>query len=165
MKRAFTLVELLIVILILGILGMIVMPKFSNATRQARASMLADDLRVMRTQLEVFKGQHLGVPPGHPDCDSAKAPTAGVFVAQMTTATNVSGVEGTPGAKGFYGPYFREIPVDPLNALSSIEIISASESVPGTADGTTGWIYQPSTLTFVANAVGSDEMGRSYIDY
>ena len=164
-KRAFTLVELLIVVLILGILAMIVLPKFSNAARQARGSMLADDLRVMRTQLQVFKGQHLGVPPGHPNCDRAEPPTSAVFAAQMTTATNASGVEGMPGTPGFFGPYFRELPVDPLNDLNSVEIILENEVVPGAADGTTGWIYQPSTLIFVANAVGSDEVGTSYIDY
>ena len=54
-KRAFTLVEILIVVVILGILAAIVLPKFSNASAIARASMLADDLRVIRMQVQVYR--------------------------------------------------------------------------------------------------------------
>jgi general secretion pathway protein G len=61
-QKGFTLVEILIVVIILGILGVMVIPQFTSATQSARSAMLMDDLRVMRTQLEVFKAQHQGVP-------------------------------------------------------------------------------------------------------
>ena len=74
-RKGFTLVEILIVVIILGILAAMIIPQFSSATESARASMLMDDLRVMRSQMEVFKAQHQGVPPGFPNCDTAQTPT------------------------------------------------------------------------------------------
>ena len=42
----------------------VAIPRFSNASALARASMVADNLRLMRMQLEVFKAHHAGVAPG-----------------------------------------------------------------------------------------------------
>src|SRR5687768_6436094 len=84
----FTLIEILIVVVILGILGAVVMPKFSNASREASENMLKDDLRYLRTQVVVFKAQHRDVPPGYPAGDKSAAPTADDFVLHMTKASD-----------------------------------------------------------------------------
>ena len=88
--KAFTLVEILIVVIILGILAAIVIPQFSNATQNARASMLADNLRIMRTQVMVFKAQHNSVSPGYPGGDSSQPPTQTDFVAHQTTGPTMA---------------------------------------------------------------------------
>ncbi len=75
----FTLVEVLIVVVILGILGAVIIPSFSNASEIARESTLADTLRLMRTQLGVFGAQHLDVSPGYPNGDTTAAPTFDAF--------------------------------------------------------------------------------------
>src|SRR5215203_4279561 len=81
---AFTLIEILIVIVILGILAMIVIPQFSNASIQARENTLKDDLRFLRLQVQVFAAQHRDTPPGYPNGNMGAAPTATDFEAQMT---------------------------------------------------------------------------------
>jgi general secretion pathway protein G len=154
--KAFTLVEILIVVIILGILAAIVLPKFSNASAEARASMLADNLRLFRSQIQVYKEQHMGIPPG---------PDAQTFCDQMTKASNRNGETAAPGTPGFtYGPYFSQMPMNPINGKNTVQIISAG-NFPTSAADANGWVYQPSTVTFSADCVGSDEGGRSFFDY
>ncbi len=57
-ESGFTLVEILIVVVILGILAAIVIPQFTDASTQAKESALASDLQMMRSQLELYKIQH-----------------------------------------------------------------------------------------------------------
>ena len=165
-KRGFTLVEILIVVLILGILGAVVIPKFSTASATARASMLADDLRIIRSQVMVFKGQHAGVSPGYPGLDSGVAPTEGAFVLHMTKSSTPAGATAEPGTSGFpYGPYMREMPINPVNDKNTVEIIADGGTVPAVADDSHGWIFQPSTLIFKADCTGTNDLGKAYIDY
>ncbi|RKY11715.1 MAG: hypothetical protein DRP65_03460, partial [Planctomycetota bacterium] len=48
MKKAFSLVELLIVVAILGILAAIVVPEFQTYTQQAKEAAAKDNLRILR---------------------------------------------------------------------------------------------------------------------
>jgi len=163
-KNGFTLVEILIVVLMLGLLAAIVLPRFSNASATARASMLADDLRVIRTQLSVYKAQHTGVAPGYPVAGGAA--NEATFVAQMTMATNTDGATQPVGTPNFdLGPYLREMPVNPFNDKTSIRILADAQAFPNVATGDFGWIYKPATLKFKADAVGQDEDGKDFIDY
>ena len=165
-KKAFTLVEVLIVVLILGILAAIVLPRFSNASAIARASMVADNLRVIRMQIGVYKGQHVGTPPGYPDGDTAQAPTAAAFAAQMTQASNRLGETAPPGTAGYdYGPYLRDVPENPINGKNTVEVLADGAALPANGDNSHGWIYQPATQTIVADSPGTDEKGRRYFDY
>lgn len=165
-NKAFTLVELLIVVVILGILAMIVLPRFSNASAMARASMLADDLRVMRTQLEVFKSQHNGQPAGYIDGEPIKGASEEAFRLAMTSASTAAFDFAEPGTAGFpYGPYLREIPTNPLNGKDSVQIIQDDEEFPDEGDDSDGWVYQPRTLKFMADSPGQDEQNRAYTSY
>src|SRR4051794_15553587 len=92
---AFTLIEILIVVVILGILAMIVIPQFSNASAQARENTLKDDLRFLRLQVQVFAAQHRDTPPGYPSGNTAAAPTEADFEAQMTRFSSEAGVTST----------------------------------------------------------------------
>lgn len=165
-QKAFTLVEILIVVLILGILAAIVLPKFSNASAVARASMLADDLRIFRTQTTVFQAQHCGIAAGYPGGNPGATPTEAAFVLHMTMASNSSCQTAEPGTLGFdYGPYLRAIPTNPVNGKNTIQMISNDGAFPEAGDDSHGWIYQPATLMFKADSPGSDDKGKSYFGY
>jgi prepilin-type N-terminal cleavage/methylation domain-containing protein len=160
----FTLVEILIVVIILGILAAIVLPQFSSATARSRASMMADDLRIFRTQITIFKSQHRDVPPGYPGLVVGSTPTEAALISQLTLATNSAGGTAAPGTAGYpFGPYLREIPVNPLNSKNSVRVVAAGDSV-APAD-TDGWIYQPANMLFKADSTGADDNGVAFSDY
>ncbi len=62
-KRAFTLIEILIVVVILGILAAIVIPQFSDASTQANNANVRSQLQTLRGQMELYKVQHSDVYP------------------------------------------------------------------------------------------------------
>lgn len=165
-QKAFSLVEILIVVVLLGILAAIVIPNFSNASAAARSSMLADNLRIFRTQLPVFKAQHGGVAAGYPNGNANATPTEIAFVFHMIKASNDSLQTADPGTPGYnYGPYMRRIPENPVNGNNSVQMIGNDGAFPASGDNSHGWIYQPATLLFKADSPGSDNNGKVYFDY
>ncbi len=125
-KSGFTLVEILIVVIILGILAAIVIPQFTEASNDARLSSLTSDLQTVRGQLELYKVQHLDT-----------YPTADGFVAQMTGTTDINGsTDGTD-----FGPYLLRVPTNPF---------TNTNTVGAAQDGDTGWYYNAATGQFTA---------------
>jgi len=62
-KRGFTLVEILIVVVILGILAAIVIPQFTDASTEAKTSAVKSNLQTMRSQVELYKIKNDDDPP------------------------------------------------------------------------------------------------------
>ena len=69
-RTGFTLVEILIVVIILGILAAIVIPQFTEASSDARESSLTSNLQTLRSQLGLFKIQHNDDYPNSTDTDT-----------------------------------------------------------------------------------------------
>lgn len=61
--RAFTLVEILIVVVILGILASIVVPQFASATQQSRIGAASASLRGFERGFIMFYADNLSWPP------------------------------------------------------------------------------------------------------
>jgi len=162
----FTIVEVLIVVLLLAILAAVAVPGFSNASMEARASMLLEDLRIMRGQIRTFRVHHGDCPPGYPDCDRTKAPTEKAFFEHLTMASTAAGAVAKPDTDGFdYGPYLTSMPVNPVNDRASVQIVPDDGQVPEVADDSHGWIYHAATVTLRADAAGTDPDGTPYIEY
>lgn len=101
----FTLVEILIVVVILGILAAIVIPQFSQASTDAKKSSLSSNLQTIRSQIALYKIQHTG----------DAAPTLLKFEAAMTQWTNAAGdVSAVVNAAYPYGPYLQTLPRNPV---------------------------------------------------
>jgi len=71
LKHGFTLVEILVVVVILGVLAAIVLPQFASATDDARYNAFITDLNALTKAVSAYENIH-GLPP---DGDSGVMPT------------------------------------------------------------------------------------------
>jgi general secretion pathway protein G len=122
-KSGFTLVEILIVVIILGILAAIVIPQFTNASQDARESSLLSQLQTLRSQIELYKLQHRDALPN--------------LVANWDPMTSKTDVDGTINAAGEFGPYMQAIPSNPVNGDTAVTDGDGS----GAASGPCGFIF------------------------
>ena len=93
-RRAFTLIELLLVLVILGILAAIVVPKFSGRTEQARATAAQSQISTFGTALDAFEVDNGYYPKGKNGLSDL--------------------VQQPRDAQNWKGPYLKsDIPLDP----------------------------------------------------
>lgn len=165
-RRAFTFIEVIMVVVILGILAAVVLPTFQGQTTIARESTVKDCLMTMRTQIEFYKIEHDGVPPGY--VNGATASTA-MLQNQLVGTSMLTGfaISSTvPTAPFLYGPYVKKLPENPFNNLTNIAYVDPASSFADAVDGTTsGWLYKKETGEFVINWTGSDSEGINFYDY
>ena len=165
-ERAFTLVEILIVVVLLGILAVVVLPLVAGSSISAKESALAIDLQMLRRYVLIYASQHLEVGPGYPNGDTTQAPTNQVFVEQITMSSNSAGQTADVGTPGFErGPYLMRIPVNPLTNLSTVQMLGDAEDFPANADNSHGWIYKASTSEVRSDSIGTNDSGKPYYDY
>jgi general secretion pathway protein G len=124
-RKAFTLVEILIVVIILGILAAIVIPQFTNASSDARNSSLASTLQTLRSQIELYKLQHGDTLPNLLTSGSGWAPFTG------TTSY------GNPAQT--FGPYMQATPSNPENGFSTV--IDSTAAPGATVASGTGFVF------------------------
>ncbi|MHC4124219.1 MAG: prepilin-type N-terminal cleavage/methylation domain-containing protein [Planctomycetota bacterium] len=133
-KSGFTLVEILIVVVVLGILAAVVIPQFTDASTQAKESSLLSNLQSIRSQIELYKIQHSDALPGA---------GGATFVQAMVGKTDV---DGAVDASGAYGPYIQSIPDNPFNDSNTV---TTGTGTPGGDSG--GWYFNTSNGNFNAD--------------
>lgn len=77
MKKAFTLIELLIVVAIIAILAAIAVPNFLEAQTRAKTSRAKSDMRTAATGLEAYNVDYNAFPPDGYNFDAAHNPMNG----------------------------------------------------------------------------------------
>ena len=116
-QAGFTLIEMLIVVIVLGILAMIIIPQITVSTEDAKLATLQTNLNTMRNAVELYYHQHNQIYPGAKDTDGSTALRTGneaaaaiAFIAQLTTYTEASGKaagDSTDLTAPIYGPYIK----------------------------------------------------------
>ena len=143
-KSGFTLVEILIVVVILGILAAIVIPQFTEASTEAKTSRLCTDLQSVRSQIELYKIQHNDNLPG------TAGPTFGQAMTGYTLQDGILAPVQAPGA-GVFGPYMQVIPTNPFVPTAALANVVTAGAASAGGDNTSGWYYNTVTGVFQAN--------------
>ena len=115
--RGFSLIELLIVIVLLGILAVIAIPQFANASGGAKEGSLATIVKTVRSQVALYKLQHGDQLP-----DLAAA-SAGSDHFRPLLDTSVYGVPPQT-----YGPYLMTVPVNPMTQGSTVNNVASFDA-------------------------------------
>ncbi len=93
-QRAFTLIELLLVLVILAVLAAVVVPKFTKRSEQARIAAAQTDISNMETSLDAF------------EVDTGRYPSSEEGLQAL--------VEAPGSIKNWKGPYLKKgVPNDP----------------------------------------------------
>ena len=174
-QRGFTLVELLIVVIILGILAAVAIPQFTSSTQDTKISALDTNLSNMRAAVELYKYEH-GVYPGvNPSQGSNCTGSTGTdgtgnsnvaFIEQLSQYTDVNGEAcdvSDPLAFKF-GPYLKksELPQNPVTGSNALSI-STVGSLAMAGDGAgLGWKFDVKTGKLIANDTNKDPSGISF---
>lgn len=142
-RRGFTLVEVLIVVVILGILAATVLPQFTRADSDAKETALTQNLQTLRSQIELYKFQHLSKYPA----TGTASETA--FRDGLLLSSDADGTTGAVGTKPL-GPYFiGDLPPNPYNGLRTVTVVNSATLTA--SDDSTGWIYSSVTGRIKAN--------------
>lgn len=129
-RNGFTLVELIVVVLILGILAAIAAPKIINNADKAGDSSIATTLGAIRDAIELYKAEKAGKLP--------------------TTASGAIPTEAD--LKNALDPYIRGagFPAAKVGGLNSNEI--NVQAAGPTVSGTKGWSYNWLTGEIIINS-------------
>ncbi len=121
--RAFTLVEILIVVVILGILAAVAVPQFARASLDARKTATVDALTKIRRALDVY------------------------FVRHSNQYPNIVAGDGTWGELVDFtqNTYLREVPINQYVGMPNGKQIAIGTGPDTSYQTTHGWIYDPTT--------------------
>lgn len=169
-QRAFSLIEMIIVVVIIGILAAIAIPRLSRGAAGAGDSSVRGNLAVLRSAVELYFYEH-GEYPGKNGDGTNAAGTEGAAIAQLTKFTDEDGgVSATKDSTHKFGPYLRKgiptCPVSPRLGKTGIAMVSGTTAPAYTSgNATAGWVMNSDTGDLCVNSNSTDEAGASYDTY
>lgn len=110
-QKGFTLMELMIVIVIIGVLAAIGVPAYNSYVAKAKKTVCFTNLRVLNTAAQMYKMEEGAAPADIAalaaymdvtDYDSLKCPTSGTYsiTGGVPTCSEHGGYDGTPPPTG-----------------------------------------------------------------
>ena len=149
-RSAFTLIEVLIVVVIMAVLAATIIPQFSSSTKDAKVSSLKFSMHTLRSQIQMYRVHHLG---NYPAITSNDLP-------QLTTPTNVGGTTGAAGVSFPFGPYIDKVPANPFDGSAKVTAVATAGAKPSAVVGALGgWQYDATTGAIWPN--DADSSGQS----
>ncbi len=134
--RGFTLIELVIVVLIIGTIATIAVPRLMTASGRSQDAAIAADVSALQRAIDVYAAEHVELCPAMQPGGSIST-DASAFAQRLLGKTLITGqVSGS----GTFGPYLHEIPVNPRNGKATIRIDGAAAGA-----NTHGWRYDSAT--------------------
>ena len=134
-RRGFSLVELVVVVMIIGMLASMAIPRLSRGATAASEAALMGNLTTVRNALLRYAIEHRNTFPGA-DADTV--------VLQLTSYSNVGGgTSATRNGAFVYGPYLVSIPpctVGPKTDSNGICIDSVNSPPEYQAGSDAGWV-------------------------
>lgn len=118
-RSAFTLVEILIVVVILGILASIVVPQFATATSDAQRVGTYDQIQKLRRALAIY------------------------YVRSGNVYPNIEAGDGTWGEMIGNDPYLREAPKNMWVGGDNADVIILRNTPDNAWHQNYGWVYDP----------------------
>jgi general secretion pathway protein G len=139
-----------IVVVIIGIIAAIAIPRLSRGAAGAADSGLAGDLAVLRNAIDLYATEHNAYP------------ALATFEDQLTKYTDANGGAGAKDSTHIYGPYIRQLPALKVGAQKGNNQPTATAGTSGF-----GWVYNETTGVISANttATEKDASGKLYSAY
>ena len=166
-QSGFTLIEMLIVVIVLGILAMIIIPQVAVSTEDAKINTLSTNLSALRNAVELYYHQHDSKYPGstkHTDgaATASDAEAIAAIVPQLTRYTDVDGqTADTKGGAFIYGPYLKKqtLPTNPYNNKTDVtaDFDEADITARSSAGQDFGWKFYPVTGVLIAADNGAHD--------
>ena len=154
-RVGFTLIELVVVIMILGILAGVAAPKLLKTSAAATDNGLKQTLSVVRDAIEMYAAEHNGVLPGAVSDGTNGAGTGKSFRRQLKRHSRADGqVSATDSINYPLGPYLREFPKAPLGpeeGRGGVKAVSTGAPLSGDVSPTKAWKYDYTTGEFIFN--------------
>lgn len=147
LKRSagFSLIELTIVLVIVGVVAAIAVPRFSRGSKAAADAALAEKLQTVRQAVEVYHAEH------------GRYPSLAAIQEQLTHYTDAAGnVFPAKSRPDLLGPYLRAFPSRKDRARAKVAATAASN---------VDWVYNEATGDIRATANGADDTGKPYAAY
>lgn len=130
--RAFSLIELVIVVVIMGIIGAIAIPRMGQRVARSRVTALVTTTLRVQEAIDRYTAEHEGRDPAHDQVGSLNL-SGLLFIKHLTRHSTIL---GNLDINGIYGPYITRWPLNTANGLRTVRIDGAAAGA-----NTHGWHY------------------------
>lgn len=132
-RKGFTLVELVVVVLVLGIIASVAAPKMFDTAGNARDNSTTQSLAVLRDSIELYRAQN------------------GAYPGDLGTEADLK-----DDLKPFIKGAFPKNQITAAANDASVAVVSAG--TPLAASGAQDWRYDNTTGEFIINTTGFDSL-------